>query len=67
MQTDYINKYISHFKLQRSGNKFLNERYEHVLSVIEGKVFYRNDMNEWKTCKTGDLIVSVINNVPLHG
>ena len=67
MEKQYLDKYVSHFNLHKSGNKFLNEHYEHVLSIIDGKVFYRININEWKTCKSGDLIVSVINNIPLHG
>ena len=67
MQESYIKNYIKHFKLQKSGNKFFNDKYEHVLSIIDGKVYYRITMDEWKTCKTGDLLVSVINNIPLHG
>ncbi len=67
MQETYVKNYIKHFKLQRSGNKFLNDKYEHVLSIIDGKVYYRIAIDEWKSCKTGDLLVSVINNIPLHG
>ena len=67
MEEQYTNKYIEHFKLRKSGNKYLNHQYEHVMSIIGDKVFYRTSINEWKTCKTGDLIVSIINNIPLHG
>ena len=67
MQESYVKNYIEHFKLQKSGNKFLNNKYEHVLSIIDGKVYYKTGIDEWKTCKTGDLLVSVINNIPLHG
>ncbi len=66
MQEEYVSKYVKHFNLHRSGNKFLNERYEHVLSIVDGKVFYRTDNENWESCKTGDLVVSVINNIPLH-
>ena len=66
MQETYVKNYTKHFKLQKSGNKFLNDNYEHVLSILDGKVYYRTSINEWKSCKTGDLVVSVINNIPLH-
>ena len=66
MQETYVKNYIKHFKLHKSGSKFLNDKYEHVLSIVEGKVHYRSGINEWKSCKTGDLLVSVINNIPLH-
>lgn len=67
MKEIYVKNYIQHFKLHQSGNKFLNSRYEHVLSIVEGTVYYRANINEWKSCKTGDLLVSIINNIPLHG
>ena len=66
MKTDYINKYAQHFKLHKSGNKFLNQKFEHVLSLIDDQIYYRISENEWKSCKSGDLIVSVINDIPLH-
>ena len=66
MGKQYMDKYAKHFKLHKSGNKFLNHKYEHVISVIDGKVFYKLSEGNWKTCKEGDLIVSIINNIPLH-
>ena len=66
MQKTYIKQYVKHFDLCRSGNKFYNKSAEHVLSVIEESIYYRVTKNEWKSCKQGDLLVSIINNIPLH-
>jgi hypothetical protein len=66
MEKQYIDKYAEQFKLKKSGNKFLNSRYEHVLSIVGSKVFYKLNENNWKTCKESDLLVSIINNIPLH-
>ena len=37
-----------------------------VPPVIEESIYYRVAKNEWKACKQGDLLVSIINNIPLH-
>ena len=66
MEKQYLNKYVTYFKLHKSGNKFLNHRYEHVLSIVEDKVYYKLSEGNWKACKEGDLLVSVVNNIPLH-
>ena len=66
MQKSYVDNYASHFNLKKSGSIFLNERYEHVMSIINDKVYYRVNESEWKTCSAGDLLVSLINNIPLH-
>ena len=66
MEKQYIDKYVEYFKLHRSGNKFLNANYEHVLSVVKDELHYKSSEGNWKTCKPGDLLVSIINNIPLH-
>ena len=66
MQQTYIKEYINHFGLYRSGNKYFDKNAYHVLSVVNEDIYYRISHNEWKTCKQGDLLVSIINNIPLH-
>ena len=66
MKNEYVKKYVTHFQLHKSGNKFLNSRYEHVLSITNNQIFYKLSKNNWKACKEGDLLISIINNIPLH-
>ena len=65
MQKTYLKQYVNYFKLARNGCKYYNMRGMHVLSIIEGIIHVKNN-HEWKKCKEGDLIVSIINNIPLH-
>ena len=66
MQKTYIKQYVRHFDLYQSGNKYYNKDAYHVLSIIDESVYYRTGHSKWKTCKQGDLLVSIINNIPLH-
>jgi hypothetical protein len=66
MQKTYIKQYVRHFDLYQSGNKFYDKNAYHVLSVVNENIHYRVGHSEWKICNQGDLIVSIINNIPLH-
>jgi hypothetical protein len=66
MQKNYIEDYARHFNLKKSGDTFLNNHYEHVITVIGNEVHCRVSDTEWQTYKSGDLVVSIINNIPLH-
>ena len=66
MQKSYIENYANYYNLKKSGTIYLNEKYEHVMSVIDGKIFYKLTETKWNTCKSGDLLISIINNIPLH-
>jgi|ETN01SMinimDraft_1059929.scaffolds.fasta_scaffold69925_3 hypothetical protein len=66
MQKSYIENYANYYNLKKSGTIYLNEKYEHVMSVIDGKIFYKLTETKWNICKSGDLLISIINNIPLH-
>ena len=66
MQKSYVKQYAEHFKLYRRENSYYNERGDLVLSILNEQIFCRQNNVDWKPCKQGDLIVSIINNIPLH-
>mgnify|MGYP001293534542 CR=1 FL=1 len=65
MQKTYLRQYVNYFKLAQDGCKYYDMTGRHVLSIVEGIIHVKNK-NNWSQCKEGDLIVSIVNNIPLH-
>ena len=64
---NYIKKYANCFNLYYGENTCYNKQGEKVLFLNEDKtVSYRMDPLKWSKCKQGDLLVSIINNIPIH-
>jgi hypothetical protein len=68
MKKNYFRKYVTHFKLIKTGdNTFSNTGGVDVLRVVDDKILVRESHGVWKPVRTGSLVLSVINNIPLHG
>jgi hypothetical protein len=63
-----IRSYVSHFKLIKTGAaNFSNVGGECVFRIHEDLIMIRSSNGYWKKHRHGDLALSVINNIPLHG
>lgn len=67
MMNNYVKKYTDQFNLYKSeDNLYCDLQGRYVLSVTNNKIYYLSSSNVWQECKPGDLIVSIINNIPIH-
>jgi hypothetical protein len=68
MKKNYFRKYVTHFKLiKTSDDTFSDVGGVDVLRVENNKIFIRASFGVWKSVQEGALVLSVINNIPLHG
>jgi hypothetical protein len=65
MQKNYIDEYAKQFKLFKTGNKLYTFEGKHVISIVDKYVKYKV-LDEWKSCRQGEIVVSIINNIPIH-
>lgn len=65
MQKSYIRKYADRFNLYTDGYSCWNIRGDKVLELQGNKIFYRENYDTWKWGKEGDLLICIINNIPL--
>ena len=65
MQQSYIKQYVNHFNLVREGQKYYDLHGYHVLSIVNGGIQVKTN-NSWSLIKEGDLLISIINNIPIH-
>ena len=62
-----IRHYIRYFKLiKTSHNEFSNTSGISILKIKGKDILIKSSLNKWEKYKHGDLIVSIINNIPLH-
>ena len=66
MQKTYLNDYAQKFNLIKTGNAFINKQGDLVMSIVENVIYYRVTDVDWKKCSEGDLVVAIINNIPIH-
>ena len=62
----YIDDYAKRFNLDTDGRTCWNSDGEVVLETDNAYVRYKNENNEWRMCKQGDLFVCLFNDTPLH-
>lgn len=62
-----IKLYVSKFNLTKIGNSYSDVSGKCVFRIKDEYVELKTAHNRWKRYKHGDLVVSVINNIPLHG
>jgi hypothetical protein len=62
-----IKLYVSNFNLIKTGNDYSDVSGKCVFRIKDEYVELKTSRNRWKRYKHGDLVVSVINNIPLHG
>jgi hypothetical protein len=66
MQRD-VRKYAAYFKLVKTGEESYSDTWgKNVLRIANNKVQIRDEKGDWKVAKYGDLILSIIYNIPLH-
>lgn len=62
-----IRKYVTHFKLVKTGeDTYSNVGGKDVLKVENNAIQIRGTDGIWRVTRQGDLIMSIIDNVPLH-
>ena len=62
-----IRKYVSQFKLVKSGEDiYSNVSGKDVLRVKNNSIQIKVADGTWRVTRQGDLIISIIDNVPLH-
>jgi hypothetical protein len=66
MKPNYIDDYAKRFKLQTDGQTCWNSSGEIILEIIDAYVRYKDEKNEWRMCKQGDLFMCLFNDTPLH-
>ena len=64
---NYIREYAKYFDLLYGDFVCYNKYGDKVLYLNHDKtVSYRESKEKWLLCKQGDLLVSIINNIPIH-
>lgn len=62
-----IRKYVTHFKLIKTGEEtYSTVGGRDVLRICDNKIQIRDTAGNWKLTRQGDLILSIIDNIPLH-
>ena len=68
MKRNYFRKYVTHFKLiKTSDDTFSDTCGVDVLRIVDDKILVRESFGVWRSVREGSLVLSVINNIPLHG
>jgi len=68
MKKNYFRKYVTHFKLIKTGDDtFSDTGGVDVLRITDNKILIRESFGVWKRVREGSLVLSIINNIPLHG
>tara|TARA_A100001515_G_scaffold107311_1_gene88118 strand:- start:236 stop:439 length:204 start_codon:yes stop_codon:yes gene_type:complete len=66
MKCDYIEAYAKRFKLQVFNGVCYEKAHPVVMKASNKYILYKNAKNKWSAAKQSDLLISVINDIPLH-
>ena len=62
-----LRKYVTHFKLVKTADQTYSDvGGKEVLRVENNSIQIRGNDGIWRLTRQGDLIMSIIDNVPLH-
>lgn len=61
----YLRRYAEEFSLYTDGSSCWNKRGEKIIQILNDKIQYKNSRSQWVSCKEGDLLVCIINGIPL--
>lgn len=67
MKKNYLRRYVTHFKLIKTGDDiYSNTGGTSVLKIDNDFIFVRENTFKWNRVKISDIVNSILNNIPLH-
>lgn len=66
MKNNYLRQYAKHFNYYTDGISCWDNQGAKTVELINDRIHYKTGSNKWSWGKQGDLLVCIINGIPLR-